>query len=141
MKKLLLLALAGCAPGVSDYNAGCRAMDAKNYDEARRLFEKSVAANAEFAEAWYRLCAAKEQQARKAAADRKDDEAVKTFQSSVEDLRKAKALMDQGKFVGTDPAERGPVVQRVAKELQDREDALKRPDAEIADWIRSLTGG
>jgi tetratricopeptide (TPR) repeat protein len=136
----LVLALAGCMPkGGQEYNQGVEEMQKKNFETARGHFEKAVAENPDFAEAWYNLGSVKERIARKAAADKKDEEAVKAFKSAFEDIKKAKSLMDGGKFVAyKESGEQTRLKDQLAKELEVRESILKLDDATIAEWIRNL---
>lgn len=118
--------LAGCTKGVSEYNEGVKALQAKNYEEAKTKFEKAIAANPDIAEAWYNLGASKVYLAKKAADADKKEEALKLFRSGIEDKKKALQLMKQGKFVAY--SEKGEQ-DRLIKEC---EDALAKIEPQLS---------
>ena len=97
---LLLLALAGCDRFL-DAEGLCKQGDSyllrKRYDWAIEVFEMALKKEPELPEAWYGLGVAKERKARRLAAKKEDDAALKLYYESVEDKRKARELMSDGK--------------------------------------------
>jgi tetratricopeptide (TPR) repeat protein len=116
---LPLLALVSCKPGMLDYNRGVEKLNAKEYAAARPHFEKAVGANPDFSEAWASLGMSKVWLAKKAAEEKRDDEAVALWRNAAEDLRKAKSLMDQGRFVAVREAnEQARMKEKVGEMVQ-----------------------
>lgn len=112
----LVAALSGCIKGAADYNEGVKQFQAKNYDSAKPLFEKAIAANPDFTEAWYNLGLTKLNLAFKAAGEEKKEDAIKLFKAGAEDLKKSLSLMTQGKFVAySEQAEK----DRLKKQCED----------------------
>ena len=95
---LLLEACGGGVKGASDYNAGIDEFKGRDYARACERFEKAVAANPEFSEACVYLSTSQVRLAREAALAGRKKEAAALWRQSVASRRRAKTLMDEGKF-------------------------------------------
>ena len=135
---LLLAALASCDAGVkgaSDYNAGLDAFKLRDHGRARERFEQAVAANPDFSEAHLYLSTARTRLSRQAALAGRTTEAAALWRQSVADRRRAKELMDAGKFFVSQGAEQESAKREVERSLAsvDRLLKLSPTDEQIAE--------
>lgn len=121
----LLLALASCKPGMPEFGKGNECIQRRDYAGARAHFEKCLSQNADFSEAAACLGMSKIWLAKQCVEANRDDEGVSLWRSGIEDLRRAKSLMDQGRFVALQEAgERNRMRDRVAEMLKDTDSPL-----------------
>jgi len=133
-----LALLGGCVRGASEYNRAVEAFQRKEYSKAREGFEKAVAANSDFAEAWYNLGATKVHLAKLALRDAKRSEALGFYREAVGHLRRAKELMDQGSFtVYSEPTERDRLRKEAESRLQEH-GAIVGDDEAVLAALRAL---
>lgn len=111
-------------PGKKQYDEAIQAVWSNRYEDAKNLLEQTVAQNAEFTEAWYNLGATYGVLAVIAAHAGEDSRAISLFRQAVEAKKKAKALMDQGKFVFYNADQQATVKHDVEKALEDADEVL-----------------
>ncbi len=140
---LLLAALVSCDAGVKgarDYNAGIDAFKLRDYARARERFEQAIALNPDFSEAVLYLSTTRTRLAREAALAGHKKEAAALWRQSVADRRRAKELMDEGKFFVSVGAEQESAKQEVARSLASVARFLEfsPTDEQIAEAARSV---
>ncbi|MBI2264437.1 MAG: hypothetical protein HYU64_04615, partial [Armatimonadetes bacterium] len=110
--------------GMADYKKAIDAVQAEQYEEAQALLEKAVSQNSEFTEAWYNLGATRGVLAVIAAHENNDSAALHYFREAVAAKRRAKDLMDQGKFVFYNKSQQDEVRSDVEHALEDADEVM-----------------
>lgn len=126
MRKFLpVLLVVACKPGLTDYAKGNDRLKARDYAGARAHFDKAVAANPDFSEAWMCLGMSKVWLARLEAEANRDDAALALWREGRENLRKAKDLMERGTFAHlSEEGERQRTKDRVVQKLAEMDNPL-----------------
>lgn len=124
------LLLAGCGAGAEgEHEKGTAARKAGKYEEAKKHFEKATELNPELTEAWYDLGACNSRLAIQAAGEHRDAEALALLRKSVEDKKKARVLMNAGKFfVWKDARQQAQARSDVENALHDIETMINDDD-------------
>lgn len=113
------------AEAFTAYDAARAAVRARNYDEAKRQFLIAVQVEPDFTEAWYNLGATNGVLSLAEAGAGGDAEAVALFREGVEAKKRARDLIDQGKwFVYKTEAEQSQVKDDLRHALEDADDVL-----------------
>lgn len=124
----------GLSPAALEaYEAAKRSVFAGDLDEARGHFTEATDAQPDFTEAWYNMGAATSRLSIAAAGAGEDQRALALFREAVSQKRRARALIDEGKwFVYTKVEEQEQVIS-------DLQHALEEADAVMADDDSLLT--
>lgn len=114
--------------GQAAYDAARRAAQAENLEATVAALARAVAADPEFAEAWYELGLARTNQALAAVADPdgNDDAAAHAYRAAVADLRRARALLLLGTPTSWSAARRGAAERTL-------DDCLREAEAVLGD--------
>lgn len=126
-------------PGWSDYEAAKDAVAASDWRRAVASLERATAVNDECAEYWYNLGAA---QANLAVFVVHEDEgeAIQRFRESVDSKRRARDLMDQGRFQFYDESAQAQVRSDVENALEGV-DELLADESLLVTALRMSAGG
>jgi tetratricopeptide (TPR) repeat protein len=106
------------------YEAGKRAVRARDYDEARRQLERAVERMPEFTEAWYNLGATLTTLSIRAAGAGDDAAALALFKDAVAAKKRAQDLISEDKWVLYEGAERDQVVHDLTEALRYADEVL-----------------
>jgi tetratricopeptide (TPR) repeat protein len=120
----------------AEYESAKDGVRSQDYRRAQAHLEKAVELLPDFTEGWYNLGATYTRLAILAAQESGRDEALAFFNQAVDAKRKARDLMDQGRFyVYLSEAEQSQVRDDVAKALEDVDD-VRADEASLLTALR-----